>query len=609
MRVFCPEHKRGFFAPRQNPIKCENRGHVLGNLNFGGESASPAELQWQYCCNCEHFCPISTGGESLQRCPVCTRRASLLYICERCLIASFESTTPLKAKNFTLTAEGLPQPSCPGCLQTSSGEVREHFCDQIGSSFSTALTACPICQERLDVGPSFPSLAEAYLRKTKAANKLTVTFDYDSALFVPVEDGEFVIVPNEAQRNQSFVLPRLTRFSGPREFYEFYQDYYHHRSELRSGALLILEPALVEPKREGWRFQTPGLLEVVADQAKPARKFRASETQPPTEMTAPPPPPPEKIKPADIETFAPEEAPAPVAAAPVTASNEQLSGRVCRHCGSMVEDRYSFCWHCGKPMNSDQRERPAEAANSPRRLVIDMDDASTAQRSSDDQASIFSAEAPRQRKLRRGNSGLKLMLVLVAAGGLLAFGGALRFRHSSSLDASVTSQVMSANPQSEANTVPAVEVADKPEVTSTQPPEGAGNENERARPEDDALLKLRQKRMGASAADRSNISRDFARAEKEYPTDYRFPYEHAKLAVAAPQTKSFDAAFKALFAAAERAIKAGKAQEMLQGLHADKAGDFQKLAHGHPEWAQLVQALRNKDTKLLAPNTRLAQVM
>ena len=115
--------------------------------------------------------------------------------------------------------------------------------------------------------------------------------------------------------------------------------------------------------------------------------------------------------------------------------------------------------------------------------------------------------------------------------------------------------------------------------------------------------------MGASAADRSNISRDFARAEKEYPTDYRFPYEHAKLAVAAPQTKSFDAAFKALFAAAERAIKAGKAQEMLQGLHADKAGDFQKLAHGHPEWSQLVQALRNKDTKLLAPNTRLAQVM
>ena len=39
MRVFCPEHKRGFFAPRQSPIKCENRGHVLGTLDFEGEPA------------------------------------------------------------------------------------------------------------------------------------------------------------------------------------------------------------------------------------------------------------------------------------------------------------------------------------------------------------------------------------------------------------------------------------------------------------------------------------------------------------------------------------------------------------------------------------------
>jgi hypothetical protein len=610
MRVFCPEHKKGFFAPRQNPIKCENHGHVLGELNFAGESASQVELQWQYCCNCEHFCPISPRGESLQRCPVCTRRASVLYVCERCLTASFESNTPLNAKNFTLTAEGLPQPSCPGCLQTSSGEVREHFCDEIGASFSTALRACPICHERLDVGPSFPSLVEPYLRKTKTANKLTVTFDYDSGLFVPVEDGEFVIVPNEAERNQSFVLPRMARFSGPREFYEFYQDYYHHRSELRPGALLILEPALVEPKREGWRFQTPGLLEVVADQPKPARKIRPGETQPPASVTVPPAaaaPSPAKIKPADIETFAPEEV-TPAAAAP----KEEVPGRVCSHCGSVVEDRYSFCWHCGKPMNAEQRgSQTAEAANSPRRMVIDMDDASTAQRSGEDsQSSIFSSELPRQRKLRRGNSsGLKLMLVLLAGAGLLlAAGGVLRFRHSvSPLDAGLTTQAMSASLPSEPNTLPAVEVTDKPVVESTQPDNGARNENERARPEDDALLKLRQKRMAASAADRGNISRDFAKAEKQYPHDYRFPYEHAKLAVAAPQTKSFDAAFKALFEAAQRAIKAGKAQEMLQGLQADKSSDFQKLSRGHSEWSQLVQALKNKDTKFLAANTRLAQ--
>jgi ABC-type amino acid transport substrate-binding protein len=167
---------------------------------------------------------------------------------------------------------------------------------------------------------------------------------------------------------------------------------------------------------------------------------------------------------------------------------------------------------------------------------------------------------------------------------------------------------MSANAQSEPNTVPTVEVADKPVIDSNQTNDRA-RENERARPEDDALLKLRQKRITATAADKGNILQDFARAEKQYPNDYRFPYEHAKLAVAGPQIKSFDGAFKALFAAAERAIKAGKAQEMLQGLQADKAGDFQKLARGHSEWSQLVQALKNKDTKFLAANTRLAQAM
>src|SRR5215813_14765408 len=124
MRIFCPEHKKGFFAPRQNPIKCENRGHILGEFNFAGSDRSQVALHWQYCCNCEHFSPISPQGESLQRCPVCTRPTSLLFICDRCFITSYESNTPLRTKNFTLTSEGLPQPSCPGCLQANSGEVR-----------------------------------------------------------------------------------------------------------------------------------------------------------------------------------------------------------------------------------------------------------------------------------------------------------------------------------------------------------------------------------------------------------------------------------------------------------------------------------------------------
>ena len=137
MRVFCPEHKRGFFAPRQNPIKCENRGHLLGEIDFEGQANTPVELQWQYCCNCEHFCPVDFDQYGLQRCPVCTRRSSLLYLCDKCYVISFESNTPLQTKNFTVTADGTPQPSCPGCLRAAPADLYEHTCDDVNTSSVT----------------------------------------------------------------------------------------------------------------------------------------------------------------------------------------------------------------------------------------------------------------------------------------------------------------------------------------------------------------------------------------------------------------------------------------------------------------------------------------
>ena len=196
MRVFCPEHKRGFFAPRQSPIKCENRSHVLGELDFEGEGKRPAEIRWQYCCNCEHFCPVDFDQFGLDRCPVCTRRSSLLYLCDRCHVMSFESNTPLETKNFTLTADGVPQPSCPGCLRSAAADLHEHFCDLLNTAFITALDTCPVCQERLDVAPAFPSTVALYLKRTRAANKVNVTFDYETESLVPVYDGEFVVVTN-----------------------------------------------------------------------------------------------------------------------------------------------------------------------------------------------------------------------------------------------------------------------------------------------------------------------------------------------------------------------------------------------------------------------------
>ena len=78
------------------------------------------------------------------------------------------------------------------------------------------------------------------------------------------------------------------------------------------------------------------------------------------------------------------------------------------------------------------------------------------------------------------------------------------------------------------------------------------------------------------------ILQAFARAEKQYPNDYRFPYERAKVAMKSPQSSAYDEAFSALFLAAERAIGTGKAHEMLHDLTVEAGrGDFQKLLHGH----------------------------
>ena len=120
-----------------------------------------------------------------------------------------------------------------------------------------------------------------------------------------------------------------------------------------------------------------------------------------------------------------------------------------------------------------------------------------------------------------------------------------------------------------------------------------------ANPEDE-LQKLREKGKAAKPAERSKIFQAFAKVERQYPRDYRFPYERAKLAVRGSQASSRTEAFKALNTAAEKAITTGKASEMLNGLESDKTGDFSKLAQGRYEWSRLVAALKRKDPSLLS---------
>ena len=570
MRVFCPEHKRGFFAPRQSPIKCENRGHLLGSLDFEGQAGSPVNLQWQYCCNCEHFCPVDFDQYGLQRCPVCTRKSSLLYLCDRCYVISFESNTPLQTKNFTLTAEGVPQPSCPGCLRPASTDLFEHTCDAVNASFITGLNTCPICEERLDIAPAFPSLVANYLKRTKAANKVNVTFDYETGAFVPVEDGEFVIVTSQ---DQPFVLPRASKFSTKRDFYEFYQDYYHCPNP-DAGDVQILQPAFVSRSGNGWTLVASGALEVINEQ--PKKKPVAPVIQPlPPRPVAKPEPQPEPVVPEPV----------------VEAKKEAPAIRTCSECGSQIEEKYAFCWKCGHSMNNERKPRQILSS------AIDLDDELTIQHETRPLSSTVlpwtTQSAPEHPSSSRG-SVLKLLAIGGVAFTLLSLGAFGLFRsdtQTASATAAPSPQV--SQPVSQPQPQPAE--AFTTEVSRNAPAETT-TQQVAPNPEDE-LKKLRERRMTASASERSKIIQAFAKVEKQYPRDYRFPYERAKFAV---KGSSRSEAFKALTAAAQKAISTGKANEMLNGLESDKSGDFSRLSQGRFEWSRLVAALKRKDTSLLS---------
>ena len=578
MRVFCPEHKKGFFAPRQNPIKCENRGHLLGEIDFEGQATSPVDLQWQYCCNCEHFCPADFDQYGLQRCPTCTRRSSLIYVCDRCYVISFESNTPLQTKNFTLTGEGVPQPSCPGCLRPASADMREHTCDAVNVTFITGLNTCPICDERLDIAPAFPSLVANYLKRTKAANKVNVTFDYETGSFVPVEDGEFVVISN---LSQPVVLPRAPKFSSQRDFYEFYQDYYHCPNP-DAGDVQIIQPAFVSDTGNGWNLIATGMLEVIKPQPKKtvAPPAQSSVAQPPVVQ-------PVVVKPPVIKREE-EVIPEPAVAPKVAARKEETGARACPECGSMIEEKYAFCWKCGHALESEQKPRKILSS-----FDLDDDEMTMQHEPRPFSSSVLPWTTTKAQEHPSSSRGSVLKLLSIGGIALLLVSlGLFGLTRSDTQTASATSAPPPVAPVTQPQTQPSAPVTT--EVSRSAPAETTTHQA--ANPEDE-LKELQEKRISAKPSERPKIYQALAKVEKQYPRDYRFSYERAKLAMTGSHN---EAAFKALTTAAEKAIQSGKAGEMLSGLEEDKTGDFSKLSQGRFEWSRLVAALKRKDTSLLS---------
>jgi hypothetical protein len=451
--------------------------------------------------------------------------------------------------------------------------LHEHTCEEVNATFITGLNTCPICQERLDITPAFPSVVATYLKRTKSANKVNVTFDYETGAFVPVEDGEFVVVTTA---DQAFVLPRAPKFSTKRDFYEFYQDYYHCPNP-DAGEVQIIQPAFVNRSGNGWALVATGMLEVIREQPKkpivPSTPVQPSAPQAAPAQRPAAQPPVVKREREEVE---------PVAAA----KKEEAHARACPGCGSMIEEKYAFCWKCGNALNGGNK--PGRTLSS---ASLDLDDELTVQHEEQRATNPFpwTTRFSEHPSSSRG-SVLKLLSIGGVALLLLSLGlfGLLR---SDSQTASATSTPQPAPQVTQPQQQPAPVTT---EVSRAAPTETTQQVN--ANPEDE-LQKLREKRMSATPSNRSKIFQAFTKLERQYPRDYRFPYERAKLAVKVSPARTD--AFKALTDAAEKAIHTGKANEMLTGLETDKTGDFSKLSQGRFEWARLVAALKKRDTTLL----------
>jgi hypothetical protein len=256
----------------------------------------------------------------------------------------------------------------------------------------------------------------------------------------------------------------------------------------------------------------------------------------------------------------------------------------------MIEEKYAFCWKCGHALEGEQK---------PPRKILSSFDLEDDELTMQHEPRPFSSSVlpwTTTKAQEHPSSSRGSVLKLLSIGGialLLVSLGLIGLTRSDTQTASATSAPApvaqaSQPPQTQPSAPVTTEVSrSAPAETMTQ--QAANPENE--------LKQLQEKRMSAKPSERPKIYQALAKVEKQYPRDYRFSYERAKLAMTGSHS---EAAFKALTAAAEKAIQSGKAGEMLSGLEEDKTGDFSKLSQGRSEWSRLVAALKRKDTSLLS---------
>lgn len=293
----------------------------------------------------------------------------------------------------------------------------------------------------------------------------------------------------------------------------------------------------------------------------------------------------------------------------------------CRNCKGLVEEDANLCKHCGADMFEDTAPLPFSSVPPPQTFRDEQtysDDTFSqgagvdASRTASTRSASYGSErvpAPPEKRVERTAPTLTMLesygrraprpqwrwwhgaiiavlLLMVFAG--LAAGGWYWWPRRSSVAQSppqiTSSPGVSETPSSASS-------------SSTLAPPTTSEQTATSRSADEELKRLRERRTSAPPSADGEIVSAIEAAEKRYPTDYRFPYERARLF--GKRIISHDEAFTAIFLAAEKAIDNGKAQEMSNDLMSDKNGDFSKLSRGHHEWMLLEEALRDGDKAAL----------
>ncbi len=300
MRVYCTTHSLGFTTGRAQRLLCENGGHEL-------DSDFPKAGFWEYCCDCQSFIPSNfvKGGKAAPECAVCDRQTSRRFVCAECCVVSYESDSPARGKFASLTANGSPQPVCPGCLRPTVSRLRSHSCEVVGAFFTTPRSTCPFCKEEIALPLSFPMPVAELMRDFKG-EKISVQHNAAEWLLVESDAGEFIVIPHGADAMQAILLPKTAHFNTAEDFSKHYKDYYDCDSP-DAGDVVILSPAVVKEAAGGWKIAEAGRLEI----------NRAGNNGLPTARVS------------------------------GSASPQEAQRRVCTVCQTVAKPSHKFCKACG----------------------------------------------------------------------------------------------------------------------------------------------------------------------------------------------------------------------------------------------------------------------